>query len=151
MKIKTKASIQVNASQQEVWDYVTDAANFPKYFGVEKIEIITGEPKMAGGVKQRVATTDGRVAEEQFLDVREPEYFDYEVLGGFDFPFDLFVRKGGASWTISPADPGSTITWDYYFDLTSSLVSPVGAVLVKFFFKHAMAAALKQIKQQLEN
>jgi uncharacterized protein YndB with AHSA1/START domain len=158
MKIKTKASIHINAPQEKVWEYITNAENFPKYFlgwgpipGVEKIEIISDETTITEGMKQRVATTDGRVAEEQFLSVRKPEYFDYEVLSGFDFPFNFFVRKGGASWIILPDDTGNTVTWNYYFDLTSSLISPIGALLVKFFFKHAMAAALKRVKEQLEN
>ena len=158
MKITTKAAIHINAPQERVWEYITKPENFPKYFlgwgpipGVTNIEIISGESEVSEGMTQVVATTDGRVAEEHFLTVRKPEYFAYEVLSGFDFPFNLFVRKGGASWTIQPDARGSTVTWDYYFELTSAAVSLVGALLVKFFFKHAMAAALKLVKHQLEN
>ncbi|MBM3943453.1 MAG: hypothetical protein FJ316_11150 [SAR202 cluster bacterium] len=58
--------------------------------------------------------------------------------------------EGGAAWTILPEGTGNRITWSYYFELTTPLISLVGALLVKFFFKHAMADALKRMKEQLE-
>ncbi|MBM3943454.1 MAG: hypothetical protein FJ316_11155 [SAR202 cluster bacterium] len=101
MKMRTKASVLINAPQEAIWDYVTTPDNFPNYFwgwgpipGVEKIEVTSNHRSIAGGLEQRVATTDGRIAEERVLSVRKPEFFEYEVLSGFDFPFGLFVRKG---------------------------------------------------------
>lgn len=157
MRIKTKASIHINAPREKVWEYVSNLENLPQYFfgwgplpGIKKVEIITGDKTMAVGMKQRTTTTDGRVIEENILTVRKPEYFDYK-LKGFGFPFDLFVREGGGSWTFVPNDKGTTVTWNYYFNLTSPLVYPIGVLLVQFFYQHALAAALKQAKKQIEN
>jgi hypothetical protein len=157
MRISVTASIHILASREKIWEYITVAENFPKYFlgwgpipGVKNITIITGETGITAGMKQRVLTNDGRLVEEHFKTVRKPEYFDYEVVSGFGAPLKFVVRKGGASWNIAKDNIGNTLTWSHNYDLTSWLMYPVGLLFIKFFFKNAMAAALQQIKKQLE-
>ncbi len=156
MKVKTKASIHINAPQEKVWKYISNLENLPKYFfgwgpipAVEKVDII-GKKQMAVGLKQKTTTADGRALEETVLSVRKPEYFDYEIKG-FGFPFNLFVIKGGGSWTFTRTDVGTKATWNYFFHLTSPLAYLVAAPLVKLAHQHAMMNALERAKKQLEN
>jgi len=156
VKVKTKASIHINAPQEKVWDYISNLENLPKYFfgwgpipAVKKVEII-GKKEMALGLKQRTTTAAGTVLEETVLHAKNPQYFDYEIKG-FGFPFNLFVKKGGGSWTFATDDGGTTATWNYFFLLTSPLAYPIAAPLVKLAHQHAMALSLGRAKKQIEN
>ena len=157
MRASTQAAITIDRPPLVVWNHATDITTLPKMFvgwgpipAVKKVEVIKGEP-MTPGMKQRTTTVDGRVIDEQILTVRKPEYFDYQLLKGFGFPFTLFVRMGGGSWTFTPKNSGTMIRWEYYFELTSLLAYPVGAMLVKFFWKNAMKAYLRELKKYTES
>lgn len=156
MKIETAASIEINASQEKVWKFISDLRNVPSFLkrwgpipGVKNVEITSGHKEMAVGLTQTTTTTDGNILYEAIKTVRKPEYFDYQI-EGFSFPFSLLTKKGGGSWTLFGENNKTRVTWRYYFNLSSPFIYPAALPLVKVFYKKALSDAVKRLKQNLE-
>ena len=71
------------------------------------------------------------------------------MLPGFRPPFSWLVTRGEADWRIQKANGGTEVVWCYTFTLTTPLVYPLGALVIRFFMRQAMRRCLAAIADLL--
>ena len=107
-----------------------------------KIELL-GEPAL--GAERAVHSRDGAVLHER-ITAFEPGLRHAYELSGLRPPLAWLVSKGEADWrfALSP-DGGTHVRWDYLFTLTTPLVWPLAAPLLKLFMRRAMRECLQAL------
>lgn len=157
MQVYTGVSQEIKASPERVFELATAIATLPKVFkgygpipAIVDAEIVGGGEIREGAIR-RVKNSDGSVIDEEIICLKRPEKQVYRLLRGFKPPFSLLVRSGGGDWTFSTFDGGTSITWKFYFELTSFLAYPLMALIMKRYFRQALQDCLYQIKLLAED
>lgn len=157
MLVKTNALVEIPASPEIVFDFVTSLSNLPKVFrgfgpipAIVKAEMADGGEMREGGVR-RIENSDGSVIDEEMISFQKPERQSYRLVRGFKFPISLLIESGGGDWKFTATPKGTRIDWEFYFMLTSPVLYPVGLLLVQVFMQKAMQQCLDNIQQSLAN
>ncbi|MEG4803531.1 SRPBCC family protein [Microcoleus sp. ARI1-B5] len=155
MLVKTNAVVEIAASPEVVFDFVTSLSNLPKVFrgygpipAIIKAEMADGGEMREGGVR-RIENSDTSVIDEEIITFKKPERQTYRLVRGFKFPISLLIESGGGDWKFTTTAKGTRIDWEFYFVLTSGLFYPVGFLLVQVFMNKAMQQCLDTIKDYL--
>ncbi|WP_293349629.1 MULTISPECIES: SRPBCC family protein [unclassified Microcoleus] len=155
MLVKTNALVEIPASPEIVFDFVTSLSNLPKVFrgfgpipAIVKAEMADGGEMREGGVR-RIENSDGSVIDEEMISFQKPERQSYRLVRGFKFPISLLIESGGGDWKFTATEKGTRIDWEFYFMLTSPVLYPVGLLLVQVFMQKAMQQCLDNIQQSL--
>lgn len=153
MRIKTEVAVEVAAPKEVVFEYATNPKNFPKFFkgagpipAVTKIENTNGEETRAGTIR-KVTSSDGAVMMEEMIEFDPPEHQRYILKSGIKAPLSFLVKSGGGEWDFLKTKRGTMVIWRFHFELSSPVVYPIGALLVKVFFKTAMMRCLKGMRE----
>jgi hypothetical protein len=157
MLVKTNALVEVSASAEAVFDFVTSLSNLPKVFrgfgpipAIIKAEIVDGGEIREGSVR-RIYNSDGSVIDEEMITLKKSERQTYRLVRGFKFPISLLIQSGGGDWHFTATPKGTRIDWEFYFMLTSPVFYPVGLLLVQVFMQKAMQQCLDNIQESLAN
>lgn len=157
MLVKTNALVEIAASPEAVFDFVTSLSNLPKVFrgfgpipAIAKAEMADGGEMREGAVR-RIENSDGSVIDEEMIAFKKPERQTYRLLRGFKFPISLLIESGGGDWKFTATPKGTRIDWEFYFMLTSPVFYPVGFLLVQVFMQTAMQQCLDNIQESLAN
>jgi hypothetical protein len=157
MLVKTNALVEIPASPEIVFDFVTSLSNLPKVFrgfgpipAIVKAEMADGGEMREGGVR-RIENSDGSVIDEEIITFKKPERQSYRLVRGFKFPISLLIESGGGDWKFTTTAKGTRIDWEFYFTLTSPVLYPVGLLLVQVFMQTAMQQCLDRIQEYLES
>ncbi len=131
------------ASATDVFALVTDGARFPfpGYGPISAIKAVVLDAPLAVGSTRQIHNADGTVLTERITVLDPPFRHAYE-LTGFSAPFSWLVRLGDADWTLQATEAGTMVRWRYDFSLTSPLVYPVCAPLLRIFMRRAMQRCL---------
>jgi Polyketide cyclase / dehydrase and lipid transport len=155
MLVKTNALVEIAASPEVVFDFVTSLSTLPKVFrgfgpipAIIKAEMADGGEMCEGGVR-RIENSDALVIEEEIITFQRAERQTYRLVRGFKFPISLLIESGGGDWKFTTTEKGTRIDWEFYFVLTSGLFYPVGLLLVQVCMNKAMQQCLDNIKDYL--
>ena len=145
MIVDTKACMHFITSPEAVYDLMVDAARFPPTFaGYGPIpairEVALDGPLRVGGTR-RIANSDGSVLTEKITRLDRPAGQSYTLLG-FRPPFSWLVTCGEADWRIQKANSGTDVAWCYAFTLTTPLVYPLAALVIRVCMRQAMRRCL---------
>lgn len=157
MKVQSRASIEINALPEIVFDCATAPDNLPKFFkgygvipGILSVEIVGGG-EMREGVIRRVKNLDNSIIDEEIINLKRPTKQTYKLISGFKPPFSFLVRSGGGDWTFTLSHNSTILVWEFYFELTSILASPLMTFIMSVFFQKAQQLCLNKIKKYVEN
>lgn len=148
MAVHLAADRRFDASIDAVFALSVDPQRFPATFvGMGPIPALTSitpdAPSAVGSTRQLVSADGSRLTER--IVAWEPPRLHRYVLSGFGAPLAWLVRAGTAQWTLSERDGGTAVHWTYDFELTSPLVWPLAAPLLKVFMQGAMARCLERM------
>ena len=101
------------------------------------------------GAERAVTSADGAVLHERITAFVLGERHAYE-LSGLKPPLAWLVRKGEADWRFVADGSGTLVRWNYVFTLTTPLVWPIAAPLLKIFMQDAMRECLLALTNQVE-
>lgn len=157
MNIKTSAHILIDATQELVFDYSIDCQKLPKFFtGYKSIPAIfsakttDGLPLHEGSIRI-VNNTDGSEIEEVIVKLNRPEIQEYKLIKGFKPPFIWLVRSASGKWLYEATGSGTTITWQFEFEMQNLFAYLFFTALVKRSFQEAQRICLENIKLFSEN
>jgi ribosome-associated toxin RatA of RatAB toxin-antitoxin module len=157
MKVHSQASIEIKAFPEKVFDFAIAVTTLPKVFkgygvipGIRSAEIVGGGEMREGAIR-RVINSDNSVIDEEIIQLTRPTKQTYKLMGGFKPPFSFLVRSGGGDWTFTPSHDSTTITWAFYFELTSPLAYPLMGFIMSAYFQKAQQHCLAEIKKYVEN
>lgn len=156
MKIETSASARIKASQEKVWEYVSDLTNVSRHMkgwgpipGVKKVEITSEHTEMTVGLTQITTTTNGDLLHEAVTKVQNHEYFEYEITG-FGPPFGYLIKSGGGFWKLKERGDTTEATWGYNFTARSPLTFPLSFLIVKSAFRKTLQDAVANARDNIE-
>jgi hypothetical protein len=151
VQIHTRASVVVPRPVEAVFDFATSPSSFPAFMkprapipGVSAVNV-DGDGVTRAGATRRVAMSDGSTMGEEVLEHERPRRHAYRWMNPPRLPFSLLVRGARAAWSFAPEGAGTRIDWSYSFELTTPLVYPLGALVVKLF-QGWMLAGLRGIE-----
>lgn len=152
MRIMCRAEQTMPCAPDAVFALMVDPDRFPSMFEgygpIPAIRSVTLDTPLAVGATRRIHNTDGTTLTEQVTALDRPVRHAY-TLGGFRPPFSWLVTRGESDWTLSAQASGTHVRWIYDFTLTSALVYPLAAVLLKFFMGRAMQRCLDNMARLL--
>lgn len=108
-----------------------------------KIELL-GEPAL--GAERAVHSSDGAVLHER-ITAFEPGVRHAYQLSGLRPPLAWLVSQGEADWRFAAVGNGTQVCWEYVFTLTTPLVWPLAAPLLKIFMQRAMRECLQALAE----
>ncbi len=157
MKVQSRASIEINALPEKVFDFATAPDNLPKLFkgygvipGILNVEIV-GDSETREGVIRRVTNLDNSIIDEEIIELKRPTKQTYKLISGFNPPLSFLVRSGAGDWTFTPSNNSTILVWEFYFELTSILAYPLMAFIMSAYFHKAQQLCLSEIKKYVEN
>lgn len=157
MKVQSRASIEINALPETVFDCATSPENLPKFFkgygaipGILNVEIVGGG-ETREGVIRRVTNSDNSIIDEEIINLKRPTKQTYKLSSGFKPPFSFLVSAGGGDWTFTPSNNSTILVWEFYFELTSILAYPLMEFIMSAYFQKAQQLCLNEIKKYVEN
>ena len=143
MVIDLIARLTLAAAPATVFALTLDALRFPTLFrGFGPIPALTRISLHAAP-----AVDGGRMTE--CITALEPGHRHAYSLSGFRPPLSWLVRAGHADWQFTANGDGTTVVWRYRFELTTPLVWPLAAPLLKIFMQGAMRRCLLAMAQAL--
>lgn len=152
MRITCRAEQTMPCAPDAVFALMVDPDRFPSMFEgygpIPAIRSVTLDTPLAVGATRRIHNTDGTTLTEQVTVLDRPVRHAY-TLGGFRPPFSWLVTRGESDWTLSAQASGTHVRWIYDFTLTSALVYPLAAVVLKFFMGRAMQRCLDNMARLL--
>lgn len=153
MAVHLSAARRIDAPIDAVFALSVDPQRFPAAFtGLGPIPALTSitpdAPSAVGSTRQLVSADGSHLTER--IAAWEPPHLHRYVLSGFGAPLAWLVRAGTAQWQLSARDGGTFVHWTYDFELTSPLVWPLAAPLLKVFMQGAMKRCLDNMAAALE-
>lgn len=153
MHVDLTSQRQMRADPDAVFAVATDPDRFPALFRgfgpIPALRRITLHGPFAVGVTRDVEGSDGVCMLERVTALEPGRRHDY-VLSGLRPPLAWLVRSGHAQWTFARADGGTMVAWHYRFELTTPLVWPLAAALLKIFMRGAMNRCLDAMAAGLQ-
>ncbi len=153
MDVRTRATIEIARSPEEVFDFVADPSHFARWLrplapipGVRSTEAI-GEGAQRVGSRRRIAMTDGAILIEEVLVLDRPHRHAYRWEKP-KLPFSLLVKSGRGDWTFAPSGTHTRVEWTYTFELTTPLAYLPGRLVV-LAFRRWMRRNLARIEREL--
>ena len=116
--------------------------------GVESAQMVGGASLGKGAVR-RVRTKDGGELDETYIQFDPPTGYAYEMTG-LKPPLRLMMKKATGTWRFSLEGEGTRIVWTYACELSTPIVLPLTALVVKVFMKGAMNVCLEKLKESIE-
>jgi hypothetical protein len=145
MQVHCHAERNFSCPPAQVFQLIVDPVRFPLAFrgyglipAIRMIELVT---PLAVGAIRRIHNVDGSTLSERITILDPPDLHAY-TLSGFRPPFSWLVSCGDARWSVSGKDSQAIVRWDYAFTLSTGLVWPLAAVLLRFFMARAMQRCL---------
>jgi len=155
MHIQTQVSIDIARPREEVFAFAAVTENLPQIFpgkgpipGIVSARISGGGEVKAGTVRH-VQMSDGAELDETFTEFQRPAGYAYRMTR-LRPPMSYLVTVADGRWEYSGDGPSTHITWTYTCALTTPLIAPLAALLVKVFMKSAMADCLSRLKTHCE-
>lgn len=153
MAVHLLAERWIDAPIDAVFALSVDPARFPAMFtGMGPIpalvSITPDAPSAVGSTRQLLSADKSRLTER--IVAWEPPRLHRYVLSGFAAPLAWLVRAGTAEWQLAERDGGTFVHWTYDFEITTPLVWPLAAPLLKIFMQGAMQRCLRNFAQALE-
>lgn len=153
MQITCQAERPMHCSAAAAFVLLTDHQRFPMVFTgygpIAAIRSVSLEAPLAIGAIRRVHNADGSTLSETITALEPPRHHAY-VLSGFRPPFSWLVRRGEADWLVTAGAATTFVRWDYVFTLTSAVIYPLAAPLLRVFMTGAMRRCLDNMAQLLE-
>jgi hypothetical protein len=150
MHIDLHAALHFVAAPDAVFALAVDAKRFPSLFRgygpIPALRRITLHGPLAVGVTRDVEGEDGVVMLETVTAFDSGRRHDY-TLARLRPPLSWLVRVGHADWTFTLREGGTDVVWRYRFELTTPLVWPIAAPLLKVFMQGAMRRCLAAMAQ----
>ena len=150
MIVAIQAEADIRATPERVFDVSNDLDHIADAFvgygpipGTVSAEVI-GAGELALGTSRRIYTNDGHDVVEEMLVFDRPSAVAYK-LTGIAAPFSMLVRFARADWQFTATSDGVHVHWNYAFTLTTPLVWPVAAPLLKLVFRRWMRGCLVAI------
>ena len=154
MNILLHAERIIRATPDAVYALSLDATRFPALFAgfgpIPGLRRITPHAPSAVGATRDVEDLGGVVMCER-IDALEPGARHAYTLSGLRPPLSWLVRTGRADWTFAAVPEGARVVWTYTFELTSPVVAPLAAPLLKIFMRGAMQRCLDAMARELES
>lgn len=153
MAVHLAARRWIDAPPSAVFALSVDPARFPALFtGMGPIpalvSITPDAPSAVGSTRQLVSADKSRLTER--IVAWEPPRLHGYLLSGFVAPLAWLVRAGTAQWQFAARDGGTFVQWTYDFELTTPLVWPLAAPLLKIVMQGAMRRCLDNLARTLE-
>ncbi len=164
-RVTTSATALVpGASVEAVFAYATNPAAAATFFrglgpipAIRDICFLPGHRSEIGGLRD-VHLADGSTLREEITAFEPPWLHRYRVTG-FRTPLSWLSREAVGEWTFTAVNGGAgagrdqsgagvRVTWNYAYHLTSPVVWPLAAVIVKGLMRGAMQRALRAIARQ---
>lgn len=155
MQVKIQASVQIPKPPEDVFDYAMDLNTLGKVFrgkgpipDIVKMEIEGGGPIQAGAVRL-VTMSDGSVLVEGILEHERGRCHRYRIERGIKPPLSLLVRWGEGEFLFTLSEEGTQLDWNYTYELTTPLVYPLAAPILKLFLCWSLQGALDGIRENM--
>lgn len=156
MRVQTRASVDVSASPERVFDLVVDSRGVPEFFrswgpipGVLACEdwVARGDARPRRNLK----LSDGSTHEEELLEQERPHKYHYHWLKPPPMPLNLIVRTAEARWSFQPLQAGAHthLCLTYDFELSVPFAYPF-ALGLRALFNRWMVAALERVQASLD-
>ena len=154
--VSATVTADVRASTADAYDYVaredTPARDLRRYLivpGVSGDRLIAGGAWDHVGAMREVLLDDGRSCIEELDLLERPSRFEYHS-HDYTFPFGVFIDQAHGSWTFSPTDAGSHVTWTYTFTPRSCAKETELRAFTDAFFRPYMEQAMSSIARHIE-
>ena len=139
MKLSVSQSFELKCTVEVAFDDTLDCAHWTEFAGFAFIPgIVRAVPRTPGtvvvGSTYDVTNSDGSHHEEEVVALDRPRTSVRRIFG-LSGAFALLVRQMEETWTFSPLPSGCIARRVFEFEVTNSLLSPVGAVLLVPFRK----------------
>lgn len=145
MHIDLQAIAHFAAAPDAVFALAVDAGRFPTLFRgygpIPALRRITLHGPLAVGVTRDVEGEDGVVMLET-VTALDPGRRHAYTLSRLRPPLSWLVRIGQADWDFAASGAGTDVVWRYRFELTTPLVWPIAAPLLRVFMQGAMQRCL---------
>jgi len=155
MQVKIQASVQIPKSPEDVFDYAMDINTLGKVFhgkgpipDIVKIEVKGGEPIQVGAIRL-VTMSDGSVLVEKILEHERGRCHRYRIEKGIKPPLSFLVRWGEGEFLFTQNGEGTQLDWNYTYELTTPLVYPLAAPILKLFLCWTLQRALDGIRENM--
>jgi hypothetical protein len=153
MQITCQAERPMRCSAAAAFALLTDHQRFPLVFTgygpIAALRSVSLDAPLAVGATRRVHGADGSTLTETITALDPPRHHAY-VLSGFRPPFSWLVRRGEADWLVTAGSATTFVRWDYVFTLTSAVIYPLAAPLLRVFMTGAMRRCLDNMARLLE-
>lgn len=156
MIVTARAQIDIAHPRPSTFEYAVAASTLPLAFvgyglipAIRAATLLAPGP-LASGQRRRIENSDGSVLIEEVLAVEQDNLHRYRIVSGLKPPFSLLVRWGESEWRFLNEGTGTRIEWRYDFALTTPLVWPFAAAVIRGQFQGAMQRCLDRLKARLE-
>lgn len=155
MRVQTRASAEISASPECVFDLVVDHSRCPHLFrswgpipGVVQCEPWAAHGNANARPRRKLKLSDGSTHEEEMLAHGRPHHYQYRWLNPPAVPLNFIVRTAEASWEFQTLQGGARtlLSLTYEFELSVPLAYPFALVLRALFYRW-MVAALERVQQ----
>jgi hypothetical protein len=151
----TAATVQLRAGTPLHWTWeiltpIDPARFYPKFGPIPATVAVRDQtgPWNVVGQSRRLILADGGHVIETITDVREDDFFAYE-LTDFQKLFRLLVDHARAEWTFSEQDGGTLVHWTYAFTARRGWGWAV-ALIVRLAWEPYMRQVLPEIVHEAE-
>lgn len=152
MRIQLSATRSIPAAPADVFALAVDPEGFPSLFRgfgpIPGLRRITPHAPAAVGSTRELESSDGSRLVER-ITALDPSHRHAYALTGLRPPLGWLVRGGQANWTFTPLDAGTSVQWDYDWELTSVLAWPVTWPLLQWCMRAAMRRCLGDMEDAL--
>jgi uncharacterized protein YndB with AHSA1/START domain len=154
MFVEPRASLEIRAAPEVVFDLVSDDSNFPRFLhAVGRLPGVTActpaAPGPEGLPRRTVSMSDGSTVEQEVQVADRPRHYSYRWSRLPAKPLlRLIVRAAETHWTFEPSNGGTRVIWRYTFTLTSPLFLPLG-LLFRRQFQSWMEQGLARVQTAL--
>ena len=158
MDVRVSESLPIRASAEQTFAHaITDVDTLARTVhptgplpGVVKTEVI-GARTLAVGSVRRVHLSDGRILNEEIVDLQPPKVMAYRQLTAFPFPFSVLARGAHGRYLIDSSGDVTELTWEATIDGRTPLSYPFLAVLRSLFLRRMMRGFLEGVRDTLES
>lgn len=155
MDVMTEVQVHLRGvSPERAFDFATTPENAARFFtgygpvpAIRAIEWTSPGPTQPGR-RRRVELADGSALDEVVLAFDPPSRHVYRV-SGYHGLMARLVRDAEGTFSFEPTAEGTRLGWHYRYRLTSPLVWPLAALVIRGPFRRAMGQALANIATQL--
>jgi SAM-dependent methyltransferase len=153
--LRTRVSLHIARTPEEVFDFAVDPANFARIFGAlpmvseSSTSAVIGAAELKAGARRRITLLDGSTIIHEVLELNRPLRHRYhwssapKLLG-------RVIQDVEADWTFTPSASGTTIDWTYCLELQTRLSHRMLRLPLSIAVERWMQRALEALRDALE-